>query len=40
MLKEINLAVAQISCWVGDKNHNLKTVEKNIIEGEEKCLKK
>ena len=32
MLKEINLAVAQISCWVGDKNHNLKTIEKNIKE--------
>ena len=32
MLKEINLAVAQISCWVGDKNHNLKKMEKNIKE--------
>jgi len=32
MLEEINVALAQISCKVGDKKHNLKTMEKNIQE--------
>jgi predicted amidohydrolase len=30
MLDEINIALAQISCRVGDKKFNIKTIEKNI----------
>lgn len=30
MLKEINVALAQIDCKVGDKEHNLNVMERNI----------
>ena len=30
MLKEINVALAQISCKIGDKEHNLDVMKKNI----------
>jgi len=30
MLKEINVALAQISCKIGDKEHNLNVMKKNI----------
>jgi len=30
LLKEINVALAQISCKVGDKEHNLNVMKKNI----------
>src|SRR4030066_2402073 len=36
MPKEINVALAQISCKVGDKESNLKTMERRISQAKEK----
>lgn len=36
MLKEINVALAQISCKVGDKEHNLSVMERNIRQAKQK----
>ena len=37
MPKEVNVALAQISCKVGDKEYNLKTIEKTITQAKAKC---
>jgi len=36
MLKEFNVALAQISCKVGDKKHNLNVMKKNIRQAKDK----
>jgi predicted amidohydrolase len=36
MLKEINVALAQISCKVGDKEHNLDVMKRNIKQAKNK----
>lgn len=37
MLEKVNVALAQISCKVGDKKHNINTMKKNIKKAKEKC---
>jgi len=36
MLEKFNVALAQISCKVGDKKHNINTMKKNIKQAKEK----
>jgi predicted amidohydrolase len=36
MLEKVNVALAQISCKVGDKKHNINTMKKNIKQAKEK----
>ena len=36
MLKKVNVALAQISCKVGDKKHNLNVMKKNIRQARQK----
>jgi len=36
LLKEINVALAQISCRVGDKEHNLNVMKENIRQAKQK----
>jgi len=36
MLKKVNVALAQISCKVGDKKHNLNVVKKNIRQAKDR----
>ena len=36
MLEKVNVALAQISCKVGDKKHNINTMKKNIKHAKEK----
>ena len=36
MLEKVNVALAQISCKVGDKRHNISVMKKNIRQAKEK----
>jgi len=36
MLKKVNVALAQISCKVGDKKHNINVMKKNVKQAKEK----
>ena len=36
MQKKVNVALAQISCKVGDKKHNINIIEKNVKEAKKR----